>query len=177
MAPRAARASPLHTTAPWARIGSPLRAGRSAPLLSAGVRRRRRGSLPRRAVRTPPLRIPGLCAGSGSSPPRAVLRAERRARGPLGSLRRPSRDGCLPLQGGREGDVPPLSGPHSVGPSPWRRRGDVSLPRDRPLCARGAVLPTRSYRPSWDKQESTKEASSADSLCASVACQREQRPG
>ncbi len=39
------------------------------------------------------------------------------------------------------------------------------------------IVTIHSYRPSWDKQESSNEASSSDSLCASGACQREQRPG
>ncbi len=54
--------------------------------------------------------------------------------------------------------------------------GDVSLPRARPSCARGASLQAHSYHPSWDKQELSSEASSLDSLCASITRQCELSP-
>jgi hypothetical protein len=96
---RAARPSPLRTPSPGARVGPPLR-----------------GSLPGPRPAPLPLRIPGLCSGSALRLPGLSVRV-----GPLGPLRRPPRDGCLPPQGGREGDASPLSGLHSVGPSPWGR--------------------------------------------------------
>ena len=84
---------------------------------------------------------------------------------------------ALPRKGDWRGTCPPSRGSSRLA----RRRGDgggtCPLLRVISSCARGAVPPTRSYRPSWDKQESSIEASSSDSLCASGSCQREQRPG
>jgi hypothetical protein len=80
---------------------------------------------------------PGPVCLVGSSPPRAVLRVERRALGPSA--------GWLPPQGGREGGVSPLSGlqPVQVGPSPWGRRKDASSPSESSLC----VLAAQCFRP------------------------------
>ncbi len=97
-------------------------------------------------------------------PPGALLGVERRVRGPAGPAAPPSAGWQHPPLGDGDGrgTCPALPGLYSVGPllPVWGRRGDVSLPRARPSCA--------SYHPSWDKQESSNEASSPDSLCASI---------
>jgi hypothetical protein len=55
-----------------------------------------------------------------------------------------------------------------AGLAPWGHMGGVSPPRAHPPCAHGAALLAHIYHPSWDKQESSNEASSPDSLCVSV---------
>jgi hypothetical protein len=98
--------------------------------------------------------VPGSCSPTR----RAVFSVERRVRGPTGPAAPPSKVLLPSPAWGREGGRVPLHGLHSDGPSPWGLREDVSSPR--PLCARGAALVAHSYHPSWDKQESTNEASS-----------------
>jgi hypothetical protein len=133
-------------------------------------------ALPRCAARAPPLRFPGLCS-------RALLLFEQSSAssvvrvGPMGPLRRPSAV-LMPSPLGDERRtcrrVPPpgapLGWPVAVG-----TEGGRVLPS--PFVYRGAALVAHSYHPSCDKQESTNEASSPDSLCASVARPRETSLG
>ena len=176
-APRArgaAAGGPSPGARPAPRRSAPRARGPGSVLRSTGARRRQRGALPRRAARATP--HPGS-VGPGRLPRRLDPTP------PLGRCAWAAWPGCtchllaatsgLATGGGR---VPPSRSLDHLARRRGRRRGDVSSPSARPSRARGAALLALSYHPSWDKQESSNEASSPISLCASVARTSELRP-